>query len=123
MAGFSIDDRHAPMYGASGPAGSHPVDIVLYEIGVGPEVALSTFDFSVNSIGWDGRNVLFPIGKGNEILEDIGRRRTRVHTGHMFLKRPQRAARRLARLVGLGYEVPEEDLIAYASNFGPPGGH
>jgi hypothetical protein len=121
-AGWEIEEPDPPLARARHPVRSHYVDLVPYDLGeeAEPATVLTTFDFLVNAIGWDGQHVFFPPGEQEGIIADIAAHRTRVSPGHLFLRRPPRAARRLCKILALGYQVVPPDLAAYAENFTGP---
>jgi hypothetical protein len=114
-AGYSVASSSPLTHCVATPGGN--VDVVLYEVGCFQVAALSTFDFNVNAIGWDGTRVFFPGGRGADILGDIEARVARAQTGHVFLRRPIRALRRLAKMDLEGYTMDAESLRVYAENF------
>jgi hypothetical protein len=119
-SGVRVDSSQAPMHAMTNADGLK-VDLVLYDLGCSAEAALSTFDFSVNALGWDGERVLFPGGRMEDVMGDIDRRVTRVQTGHVFLRRPVRALKRLSSIMAKGYAIYPQDLRLYAENFAGPG--
>ncbi len=123
-AGGTVREDGELVWRLLSPGCCEPIDLVLYDLGENADVptALATFDFNVNSVGWDGSRLLFPAGRRGEILDDIGARRARVSAGHVFLRRPLRAVRRLNAMVERGYHIPEAELRRYLSNFVRPTG-
>jgi hypothetical protein len=88
-------------------------DLVNFPNNIDVNTFIETFDFTINMIGYNGKNIVFPYGKRDTVIGSIKTKKLICSANHIYFAKPVRSVERLARLQSKGYSISQDEVDLY----------